>query len=89
MIHSLPQGEYFWRVFMLDDDGKPLMKSPERSLTLMEKLETPVMISPVRGNDVDMSVRDTLTFRWNRSTGADAYRLDLFILTRRQGEEDC
>jgi len=79
------QGTYYWRVFMPDQDGSVLMKSPERTLTIEERLTPPGILEPANGKVVDMSSRKSLTFSWNMSAGADAYRLELFMV--RKGRE--
>lgn len=84
-IPSLRQGSYFWRVFMTENDGTVLMKSVERALTIEEKLNAPVLIAPANGMVIDMSSKSSLTFNWNGIPGADAYRLELFLV--RNGKE--
>jgi hypothetical protein len=77
-IPRLAQGNYYWRVFMVEEDGSILMKSPERALTVEDRLDAPVMISPANGRVVTMDSKNSLSFSWNAIAGADAYRLELY-----------
>ncbi len=73
----LSPGRYFWRVKMIDDGNTLLAASDARSFTIEEGLPAPVILSPRRDKQVDMSNDNELKFSWKPSLGASSYLLEL------------
>ncbi len=84
-IPALTRGNYYWRVFLPDDDGSVFMKSRERQFSVEDRLSQPVLVAPSNGSTLDMTGKKSLTFSWAGPPEADAYRLELFLV--RKGRE--
>ena len=70
------EGDYFWRVALLSDDGSELLNSPIYSVTI-ENNKDPNLISPKENERIDMSYADELIFKWDKIQNADSYLLEI------------
>jgi hypothetical protein len=70
------EGDYFWRVLLLSDDGSELLNSPVYSLTI-ENNKDPNLISPKENERIDMSNAEELIFKWDKIQNADSYLLEI------------
>ena len=70
------EGDYFWRVVLLSDDGSELLNSPVYSLTI-ENNKDPNLISPKENERIDMSNAEELIFKWDKIQNADSYLLEI------------
>jgi hypothetical protein len=70
------EGDYFWRVVLLSDDGSELLYSPVYSVTI-ENNKDPNLISPKENERIDMSYSDELIFKWDKIQNADSYLLEI------------
>lgn len=79
-IRELPPGQYFWDIKSQDNQGFKAPDSERRSFTLrsLAELNRPAVLSPLRGEVVDMTDKDELYFQWRAVSGAEFYRLSLY-----------
>ncbi|TAL35339.1 MAG: hypothetical protein EPN93_10635 [Spirochaetes bacterium] len=75
---DLEPGDYYWRVKLIDEAGRELMKSAAPPFKVLAQLAVPVADSPKGGDTVDMSDSDSLAFKWRPIDGATVYRVALF-----------
>lgn len=79
-IPKMPEGRYFWRVRLLDENKSELLTSAVNSFEIMSLLDAPLPLMPVGGNSVNMLKRDTLDFYWKPVRNASFYRIGLYQL---------
>jgi len=82
-ISNLPAGTYFWRVLLLDDDGKIISTSKPFQFTILE-LEPPTAVFPIMGQKVDMSNLDNLPFQWKADKGYDFFVFEFYSAKNNQ-----
>jgi len=70
------EGDYYWRIVLLSDDGSELLNSPVYSITI-ENNKDPNLISPKENERIDMSNADELIFKWEKIQNADSYILEI------------
>lgn len=70
------QGEYFWRVKLVEDKAE-LLISPARSLKILEKISDPVPIFPANNDKIDMSDKDSIKFIWEKIDRAKIYSIEI------------
>ncbi len=66
-------GDYYWRVAMIDGDGKLGEYSPYQTFTKQYPVTT--LVSPITGS----TISSTPTFVWTPVDGAAAYRLEVSL----------
>jgi hypothetical protein len=70
---GLGEGEYYWRVGLLDEQGKRLAVSDALRFSVLGAPAAPQALSPAAGETVE--ARDRIVFRWQPVAGADQYRI--------------
>ncbi len=75
---DLEPGNYYWRVRLVDEGGRELMKSASPAIKVLAHLTVPVGTAPGTDATVDMSDSDTLEFKWQPVEGATLYRVSLY-----------
>jgi hypothetical protein len=78
VIPDIPEGSYFWRVKLTDEQGAELLSSPVYSFDLLGKLDTPLAMTPKAGSTVTITRNQMLDFQWNAVKGANLYRIGVF-----------
>ncbi len=78
VIPKIDEGQYFWRVKLVDEKNEAILTSPINSFEVLSLLESPVVIGPGGGSTVNMLKKDTLDFSWRPVKGANLYRIGLF-----------
>lgn len=74
-IQEITSGKYFWKVSLLDDNGKPTMVSDYREL---EVSDASLPLFPKNGQVVNMTQRDDLKFEWQPRPGISNYTIILY-----------
>lgn len=77
-INDIPEGHYFWRVKMVDDNKTEILSSGMNSFDVMSLLDPPAIVGPLTGSIVNMLKKDTLDFFWKPARGANLYRIGLY-----------
>ncbi|WCL49854.1 FecR domain-containing protein [Leptospira sp. GIMC2001] len=80
-IKELSSGKYFWKVSLLDEDGKPQLVSDPRELNVNDSLGP---VFPKNGDKVNMSQRNSLKFEWERRSDINSY---VIVLYQKIGQE--
>ncbi len=70
-------GQYFWRIRVLDEAGKEILKSSANAFEIL-KINDPVATFPQENQKVDMSKRDSLEFVWESDPKINSYDLELY-----------
>ncbi|MDR2733554.1 MAG: FecR family protein [Spirochaetota bacterium] len=78
---TLPPGEYFWRVTVLNAGGAPAADTASRKFFISATLPSPVLRTPAPGTVVDMRLQNSIRFSWDRVPRANAYRISLYQYT--------
>jgi hypothetical protein len=71
-------GRYFWRVFALDSAGKEIIKSGTAEVTVTEKIDAPVAVSPVNNKEVDVVKSKKISFEWKNVKTATEYEVEIY-----------
>jgi hypothetical protein len=81
-INGLAPGNYYWKVQRFNSQGDLLGESNLTNLPsqIERKLDSPDLLFPVPGSNVDMTELDALTFRWRAVQGATLYNLKVYML---------
>jgi uncharacterized repeat protein (TIGR01451 family) len=66
-------GAYYWRVALIDGDGRLGAYSP--AVTVTKQYTTPLLLSPVQG----IALAETPTFEWEPVLGAARYKLEVSL----------
>lgn len=78
VIPKIDEGQYFWRVKLVDEKNEAILTSPVNSFEVVSLLDTPVVVGPGAGSTVNMLTKDTLDFSWRPVKGANLYRVGLY-----------
>jgi hypothetical protein len=78
---TLPPGDYFWRVTVLNDQGIPVAGPAMRQFHVTAMLASPVLRRPGPGTVINMEAANSIDFAWDQVEGANSYR---FILSMHQ-----
>jgi hypothetical protein len=77
MVKLNSTGQYFWRIRVLDESGKEIIKSDVNAFEIL-KINDPVVTFPKENQKVDMSKRDSLEFLWELDPKMSSYDLELY-----------
>jgi hypothetical protein len=69
-------GIYYWRLIW--EGGKDNIYSEPFSFVASKKLSPPKLLSPIRNQTVDMTVKDSLNFQWSNVEDIDLYHLIVY-----------
>lgn len=75
---ALTEGKYYWRVGVKNSDEDAKAFTPVRSFTVLKKLDTPKITSPLYNQEVVVSGSKTVPIAWQRVSGADSYNVKIF-----------
>lgn len=76
-------GKYYWNVRLVDGDGTEIAASTVYDFSVSERLAIPDAIFPIKSDQVDMTTREDITFRWENVPTADYYVFRLYGNGRR------
>jgi FecR protein len=71
-------GRYFWRVFALDNAGKEIVKSGTAEVSVTDKIDAPVAVSPVNNKEVDVVKSKKISFEWKNVKTATEYEVEIY-----------
>lgn len=71
------EGEYAWKIQILDEAGRTLVESSEARFRLRSEFSPPVLSNPRPGSSISLVGSSTVSIGWDPSPGADAYRVVL------------
>jgi hypothetical protein len=71
-------GKYFWRVSALDNAGKEIIQSGVAEVAVAEKIDAPVVISPLNNKEVDVVKNKKISFEWKNVKTATEYEVEIY-----------
>lgn len=74
-IKELLEGKYYWKVSLLDDDGKPVLVSDSNSFEVADKLGP---LYPKTGMTINMTSQNQLRFEWQKRDGVQSYIIHIY-----------
>lgn len=77
-IPIFEEGNYFWRVKLVSQEGKTILGSNSFQFSIQENVPVVSLISPTIRQRIDMSARDSLDFRWKVEGEAVGYSVSLW-----------
>lgn len=76
-VEFTKEGQYYWRVTAIAEDGSIISKSNSFSFKVEEPVELKA-IFPVKNEKVDMSPLDSIVFKWEKNKKGTEYQFELY-----------
>lgn len=76
-LGTLSPGRYYWRVRLLNGNGKAVLSSPVGSFAVLPPLESTKLLKPGDGSIFNLINATTLGFTWTKVPRASYYRFTL------------
>ncbi len=70
------EGDYYWRVKLLSEEGIELSKS-DIYLYSLDNIKDPIIISPKDYEKIDMSKTDEITLKWEKDPKVSSYNIEI------------